>query len=330
MFRTTMTLMIAILASQPFLLANQQAKVDPQSYQYKKDYAEVEELMKEADSEKRANSLLAFLKERPKSGMIQYVSGYYAQIVAGHQQAANWPKVIKMSEDFLALLPDDLATQRTLMAAYYQSQNFPKAAALGEKLYAKNPDKAMATDLASLYLQLKNYDKYLVYGGKILEAFPMKDAYRTALQMANIYLQKQDVEKATDLMSKVMNVYSDSVPQGFKESDWNGTRTFSYGLLGARAYRNKDYPRAMELYSRVAQYAPQADEPYYRIGMSKWQSKDTEGAMPYFAKASVLKKQFAPKATEYLEQLYKARNNDSLEGLEKILDGAKQELGISD
>jgi hypothetical protein len=43
----------------------------------------------------------------------------------------------------------------------------------------------------------------------------------------------------------------------------------------------------------------------------------------------VLKKTLAPKAQEYLEQLYKPLHNNTLDGLDQVLAKAKSELGIS-
>src|SRR5436190_22644925 len=90
---------LAVCISPAF---TQQGKIDPQSdYQYRKDYAQVDGIMKEADPQKRADMLLAFVKEHPESRMIPYVSGYYSQIVATHAQAGAWAKVIEMNEALL-------------------------------------------------------------------------------------------------------------------------------------------------------------------------------------------------------------------------------------
>ena len=74
---------------------------------------------------------------------------------------------------------------------------------------------------------------------------------------------------------------------------------------------------------------PKNDDAYYYIAMSKWNGGDQAGAIPYFARASVLNKKRAMKAREYLEQLYKAENSDSLEGLDAVLAKAKADLGVS-
>ena len=54
-----------------------------------------------------------------------------------------------------------------------------------------------------------------------------------------------------------------------------------------------------------------------------------EGAVGAFAKVVVLSKNFAKKAQEYLEQLYKPLHNNTLDGLDQVLAKARAELGIS-
>jgi len=127
-----------------------------------------------------------------------------------------------------------------------------------------------------------------------------------------------------------MAAFGDKVPPGVQEPAWNQSRAFAYGLIAAAAYAKKDYPTAISNYETVIKYAPKADDaPYYYIGMSKWNSKDPEGAIEAFAKAAVMGKANAKKAEDYLQQLYKARHNDSLDGLEEVKAKAKADLGIS-
>ncbi len=318
---------LAIYISPAFA---RQDKIDPKSdYQYRKDYAQVDGIMKEADPQKRADMLLAFVKEHPQSRMIDYVSGVYSQTVGTHAQAGAWPKVIEMSQAFLTLVPEDKNSLKSLIAAYFQTKNFAKAAEFGEKLYSQSPDKALASDLAGIYFQLQNTDRYLIYAQKILAEFPMEQAYGTALQVAGIYVQKKDLPKASEYAARVMEALGEKVPAGVQEAAWNQSRAFAFGLMGANAYQKKDYPKTIEYYEKAAKFAPNSDEPYYYIALSKWQNKDAEGAVGAFAKVVVLSKNFAKKAQEYLEQLYKPLHNNTLDGLDQVLAKARAELGIS-
>jgi hypothetical protein len=100
--------------------------------------------------------------------------------------------------------------------------------------------------------------------------------------------------------------------------------------MATAAYTKKDYAGAIVFYDKISKFMPKEDAPYYYVGMCKWQNKDQEGAIPYFAKATVLGKNFSQKAKGYLEQLYKSVNQkDSLDGLDQVLAKAKADLGIS-
>jgi tetratricopeptide (TPR) repeat protein len=351
--KTFAAIALAFLLCTPLAVA--QEKISPISdYQYKKDYAEVEGIVKEADLQKRADLLVAFIKQHPISRMLDYVVLQYLECVKPSIQKKDWSRAISMEESFLALMPTEKAVQaaalpvgsdefikkqvlpsqkvmyQSLMAAYFQSNNLPKAAEMGEKVYALSPDKTMVATLADIYLRMQNYDKYLSFGDKILADYPIDQAYQTALTMAQIYFQKQNAAKGMDLLSKVVEAFPDKTPPNMKEETWNAQRAFYWNQKAAEAYRQKDYTKAIEEFERSIKYSPKGDDtPYYYIGMSKWNSKDPEGAIPYFAKAMVLGKANSAKAKQYLEELYKARHNDSLDGLDQVLSKAKADLGIS-
>ncbi len=330
-----------------------QEKISPLSdYQYKRDFAQYEAIKKEADVQKRADLLMAFQKEHPISRILLYTATDYLECMKPHLEKKDWAKAIAMEEAFLALLPDDKTVQAagipvgveefmkdqllparklmlsSLLAAHYQSNNMAKAAEIAEKVYEMAPDKALLPVLADIYLKQPNLDKYLEVGQKILADQPMEQSYATALQMAQVYIQKQDIKSATELLTKVMDVYGDKVPAGTTEDVWNPTRAFAYGVIATGIYANKDYAKAQELYEKVAKFDPKRDDAYYFIGMCKWNSKDPEGAIEAFAKCVALNKTYAARGQKYLEDLYKARHNDSLDGLDQVLSKAKADLGI--
>jgi len=200
---------------------------------------------------------------------------------------------------------------------------------MAEKIYDLAPDKSLLPQIADIYMKF-NVDKYLIYGQKILAAFPMEQSYLTALQMAQVYIQKQDITTAIDLLTKIMDVYGDKVPANYPEQQWNATRAFAYGVIASPVYQKKDYPKALELYEKVVKFDPKNGDAYYYIGMCKWQAKDQDGTIAAFAKAVVLNsKTLAPKAKQYMEDLYKAQHSGSLDGLDQVLAKAKAELGVN-
>jgi tetratricopeptide (TPR) repeat protein len=352
-----LTIAILILCTTAFT----QDKPNPLSdYQYsKKDYPRYLDIKKETDAQKRCDLLLAFIKERAISKALVYAVGDYMECAKPYVDKKDWPKAIAMEEGLLALLPSEKAASdaiegveesvkkqqvddylkvhlvpskssvlKSLLAAYYQAKDLPKAADAAEKLYALAPDKAMFATLAAIYLEMKNYDKYLDYGKKILAEYPIDQSYQTAIQMGQVYIQKQDVNSALDLFSKTMTAFPDKTPPNVQEAQWKGIQAFVHLQNANVLYAKKDYPKAQELFEKVIKLDLQNDVAYYYVAMCKWKNNDSEGAIEPFAKCVALGKATAQKAQEYMEQIYKARHNNSLDGLDAVKAKAKADLGI--
>lgn len=330
-------------------------KASPASeYQYRKDYAQYEVMQKEADLTKRAALIIDFSKQNPISKALYVNAVAYMACVKPYLDKKDYAKAIEMEEAFVNLMPteqkvkdeqipepgagefvkDALKPAQQLMwaqliTAYYLSNNLPKAAEIGEKAYAASQDISMASTLVEIYLKMQNWDKFLAYGDKLLAAYPMEKSYTIALQMAQVYFQKQDSAKGFELMGKVMDTFGDKPPQGMQEEAWNAQRAAFNSLKGADAYKQKDYAKAIEFYERAVKLSPKSDDsPYYFIGMSKWNSKDQQGAVDAFAKCIALNKTYAQKAKGYMEELWKALHNGALDGMDEAISKAKAELGV--
>jgi tetratricopeptide (TPR) repeat protein len=325
-------------------------------YLYKKDLQQYEKIKAVADGQAKLDQLTALLKERPISRILLYAVTDY-MVSANKVAANNQDKLISLAQALWNLLPTDAQiqaeakdipvgldefkrdhlmparqlVQRTLAAAYYQKKDFAKAAECAEKAYAIKADKDMLQMLFGLYTQMGNDDKIVAYGEKMLQAFPMKqkEGYSTALQLASIYLKKQNIKAATQLYSKLMDAYGSSVPPGVEESNWNPTRADAYTLMAQEAYTQKNYTKAEQFYQKVLTFDSRRENAYYYLGMCRWQLKDQKGAIVYFARCMVLNKSLAPKAKGYLEQLFKAEYpNGKEEDLNQIIEQAKRDLRL--
>ena len=162
-----------------------------------------------------------------------------------------------------------------------------------------------------------------------LKEFPIEQSYGTAVQLAQIYAGKNDLAKASEYAAKVLTAFGDKTPPGVAESAWNTSRASLYSILGANEYTKKDCAKATENYERVVKIDPKNDVAHYQIGMCKWKSQDLDGAMASLARAVVLGKTMSKKAQDYLEQIYKPRHNNTLDGLDELKAKAKSEVGLS-
>ena len=107
---------------------------------------------------------------------------------------------------------------------------------------------------------------------------------------------------------------------------WKSESVFARLLVGDAASRKKDYAGAIQAYTEALKHDPKNDYAYFRIGYNQWQLQELDKAMEAFAKAVVLNKQNTAKAREYLEQIYKPRHNNTLDGLDQLLAKAKAEV----
>jgi tetratricopeptide (TPR) repeat protein len=358
------TILFLVWGINVFALQNEDQEVQPageqkistlSDYLYSKDLERYKQIQAVTDNQKKIDQLTAYLKERPISKLLfNAVTDYMASAsrIAGN----NYDRLISMAETLWELVPTDqeiaaeakfipvgledfkkqhLLPARSLIlkqiaAAYYQKQNFAKAAEYAERAYATTPDIQMAQLLFDSYEQLKNEDKVVAYGKKILDKVPMRErqGYVTALKLADIYIKKQDANAAIQMFTKIMDVYGNSVPPNIPEAEWNKTRIFAYSLMARDAYSKSNYEKAEKLFQTVLSFDSQLDEPYYYLGMCRWKSKDQQAAIVYFARCAVLNKSYAERANKYLQELYKATYPNKPEGLQDVINQAKKDLGI--
>ncbi len=311
----------------------QKEEIPPDSdYMFRKYSALIDDIKaKETDPQRRADALLTWVKANPRATRaIAYAAAFYGEMVSSAIKS-DPQKALAMIQTFQAAAPADKTLTSLEMSAYYQSKNYAKAAEIGEKLYAEKPSLEMANTLYALYAQANNQDKVLFYGEKLLAEVPIDKSFGIALQLAGVYAQRKNTEKALSLYSQLMTAYGDKVPAGVQEGPWNTVRAGAYAMMAADSYSKKDFPKAIDLYEKVTKFAPKGEEgcqAWYYIGMAKWQAKDQKGAIEPFAKAFVLGKTLSAKAKENLDNLWKAEHNGNLDGLDAVIAKAKSDLGI--
>ena len=190
----------------------QKVVIPPDSdYMYRKDAATIDDIKaKETDPQRRADALLAWAKSNPgHTRAIAYAAAFYGEVVAGVLKSGDAQKALTMIQTFQTAIPADASLVSLQMSAYYQAKNFAKAAEIGEKLYGDKPSVEMAATLYSIYAQMNNLDKVVQYGEKLLADLPPDKSYGYAVQLAHVYLQRKNNDKALSLYSKLMDAYGD-------------------------------------------------------------------------------------------------------------------------
>ena len=317
---------VSLVAQEPVELPE---GVAPESeWAYGKHLEQLEEIMKVSDLAAREQQLETFMKKlHPKSKILQYYESFFSRTVADYEKAGKTQEANALSTKMLKLFPNSIALLSQALRAAIQKQDYAKAIEMGEQLQAIQPDKQTTVLLAQSYIATNNGPKAAEYSQKALDAMGPKDGFYFAYWLATYHAGQRNVGKAVPYYDMLLKAYPQGTPSGWQAAQWNILKGTAYTTLARAAYDKQNFAAAIQNYSESLRYSPKNDLAYLSMGLSYWKLQQLEPAMEAFAKAVVLGKDQAAKAQEYLEQLYKPLNGDSLDGLDGVL--AKARTGLN-
>jgi tetratricopeptide (TPR) repeat protein len=219
--------------------------------------------------------------------------------------------------------------------------DFAKKTAAGEQFVKDFPDSELSVPfvfprMLVSYQQLNNYEKTVEYGEKILAVDP-SNAF--ALFMMSLVIperikdndldRQQKLDHTTQYAKKLLEV-ADSMqkPATLTEDQWKGQKAQlqggAYSALGFVSLHLKNYDEAISNYKKSLVVFPKDPIAYYRLGLSYSFAKKNDEALKALATSVAMNG--PAQAKSYLEQLYKAKNNGSLDGLDKMIADAASGL----
>lgn len=215
--------------------------------------------------------------------------------------------------------------------------DYAKKAAAGEQFSKDFPISELNVSyvfpaLLVSYQQLNNYDKTVEYGEKILAGDP---ANTFALFMLSLVIperikdddldRQQKLDHTTGYAKKLLEVTASMPkPAPMTEEQWKTQKAQleggAHSALGFVALHQKNYEQAATEYKTSVELYPKDPIAFYRLGLAYSFAKKNDEAIKALATSVAM--QGPAQARSYLEQLYKAKNNGSLEGLEKLISEA--------
>ena len=316
---------VSLLAQEPVELPE---GVAPESeWAYGKHLEQLEEIMKGSDLSAREQQLETFMKKlHPESKILQYYESFFSRTVADYEKAGKTQEANALSSRMLKLFPNSTALLSQNLRDAVQKQDHAKAIEIGERLQAIQPDKQTTLILAQSYIATNNGPKAAEYSQKALDAMGPKDGVYFAYWLANYHIGQKNRDKAVQYYDMLLKAYPQGTPSGWQAAQWNSVKGTAYTTLARAAYDKENFAAAIQNYTESLRYSPKSDLTYLSMGLSYWKLQQLEAAMDAFAKAAVLGKDQAAKAQDYLEQLYKPLNGDSLDGLDGLLAKARTAL----
>ncbi|MBZ5552981.1 MAG: tetratricopeptide repeat protein [Acidobacteriia bacterium] len=219
--------------------------------------------------------------------------------------------------------------------------DFTKKTAMGEQFIKDFPDSELNVpyvlpQVVVGYQQLNNYEKTVECGEKILAA-DSSNAF--ALFMLSTVIperikdddldRQQKLDHTTDYAKKLLEVANSmQKPAPMTEDQWKMQKAQlqggAYSALGFVALHKKSYDEAISEYKKSLEVYPKDPIAYYRLGLSYSFAKKNDEALKALATSVAMNG--PSQAKSYLEQLYKAKNNGSLDGLDKMISEAASGL----
>ena len=293
---------------------------------YREHYAQVQEIM-QAPLDQREAKLENFYRKLHRMAKMRAVMvSFFGQIVKDYEAAGKSQEAKALTAKMLDLFPQLRPTPEQLLGQAYQARNYARVIELGEPLYATKPDSTLAAMLADSYIATQDGPKALEYSGKALQALGTKEGVYFAVWLAEYYTSQQDLNNAMKYYDQLLSAFPGQVPPKWDAERWSLVLATGYNLQANDAYLRSDYKSAIQQFYESLKYSPRNEQAYLFIGLAHWKEQEMVEAMGAFAMATVLDRPGSAKARGYLEQIYKSRNSDSLDGIEELLDNARQAL----
>ncbi len=294
---------------------------------YRKHYAQIQEIMNLPLGQREAALENFRNKVDRKAKVYQYMPGFFGEVLKAYKAAGKKAEADKLQAEMYRLFPELKPSPVAQMQSAFQSKDYQKAIQLGEQVYAESRDKQAAFVLAHSYIATKNGPKAADYSQKALQAMGAKDGIYFLAWLAEYSVSQKDVAKAVQYYDQMLSAYPNTVPPNWNAAQWSQTLGKGQLLKARSLYAQKDYKGAIAAFYKSLESIPNNAEAYLAIGLSHWRQKEHSEALGALAMATVLDGRGATKARQNLETLYKAMNQNTLDGLDDLLNDARSKIG---
>jgi tetratricopeptide (TPR) repeat protein len=295
------------------------------SPEYEIEYNEYTNATKEADLEKRGAMLLEFMQKHPKSTLMTYVEQAYKNLLVECSNDGKYAELEVLAEQWLKLHPDDLQTIAYIARASEKLGHTEKYIQSLQDIYRLQPTADTAIIIAQAYREMNNMSKYLEWIQTVFK-YPEFDAnFALRFDLVQFYVKENDFAKAAEYAQLTLKS-ADLVQQPSAETQkqLRSVRHICYDIIGRSLYEKEKYAEAIKAFRQAIKEENYGAGDYY-IGLCQRNLEQIDDAMVSLAKAELQGGEVAPKAKEYLEQLYKALHNNTTIGIDKIYRKAKEQ-----
>jgi tetratricopeptide (TPR) repeat protein len=295
-----------------------QAEEQESSPEYIEQYEFWEKAANEPDIQKSAAMLIQFLEKYPKSELLKHAESSYGSLLVKCSNEKKFQELETLAEQWLKLHPADLQTLAYIATAAKELGHNEKRIQSLLEIYKMRTSGNLAIDIAQAYREAKNNAKYLEWTEIALGYPEYETDFRTRLDLVVQYLEEKNTAKALEHARSALKA-ADLVQNPSAETKaalLKVSRT-CHDTIGKILIQQDKFDEAIKAFQQALKVEKSAESYYYIAYCLRMQEK-IDDALLWYARAEKQGGEYAPKAKENLEQLYKALHNNTLIGIEKI------------
>ena len=300
-----------------------QAEEEGSSPEYIEQYDAWDKADKEPDIQKSGTMLIQFLKKYPKSELLKYAESSYNILLFKCSNEKKFQDLETLAEQWLKLHPGDLQTIAYIATAAKELGHNEKWIQNLTEIYKIRPTANLANEIAQAYKKANNQFMYLEWMQTSLGYPENETDLRTRFELMQMYVEERNFPKAIEYAEATLKA-ADLVkdPSAETRAAIPKVRHACYDVIGRirlEQGRSAEAIKSFHQALKVEKYS----EGYYRIALCMHKQDRVEDAMLWYARAEKQGGDYAVKAKEQLEQIYRAIHNNTLIGIEKIYRKAK-------
>ncbi len=319
---------VAGRAQQP--AAGAQAEEQESTPEYIEQYEAWEKADKETDLLKRGTMLAEWIQKYPKSELMPNAKASYRNGLLECDTNGKYQELETLAEQWLKLYPSDLDGLAFVSKAAEKLGHNDKWIQSLLDIYKIRTTADFANAIADAYKKTGNNAKYLEWKEVALKYPESETDFRTRLELVQVYLEAKNSAKAIEYAQgtiKAADLTKD--PSAETRATILKVKRACYDTIGKILMDQDKYEDAIKSF-RQALKVEKYSEGYYLIALCLDKQSQTvpakiDDVQVAYAKAEKFGGEFATKAKERLEQIYRNLHNQTLIGIEKIYRKAQEQ-----
>ena len=302
-----------------------QAEEPESSPEYIEQYEAWEMAKNEPDIQKSAAMLIQFLEKYPKSELLKHAENSYVSLLTKCSDEKKFQDLETLAEQWLKSHPGDLQTIAYIATASKELGHNEKWIQNLIEIYKIQPSGSLANEIAQAYRKTNNKAKYIEWTELALKSSEYETDFRTRLDLVQFYVEEKNPSKAVEYARAALNAAELVKDPGAETKEQlRKVRKACYDTIGKIQLEQDKFDEAIKAFQQALS-VEKSSESFYFIAYCLRMQQNIDDAMLWYARAEQHGGEYASKAKENLEQLYKAMHNNTLIGIEKIYRKAKDQ-----